>query len=38
MKDLVYDTPVTSEMDLVARTSIAAAKIREMPGILEHIR
>lgn len=38
MKRLVYDTPVNSEMDLVARISIAAAMIRETPGIFENVR
>ncbi|GFY09750.1 DUF4817 domain-containing protein [Trichonephila clavipes] len=38
MKGLVYDTPVVSEMDLVARISIAAARIREMPGVFEDVR
>ncbi|GFW07589.1 DUF4817 domain-containing protein [Trichonephila clavipes] len=38
MKGLVHDTPVVSEMDLVARISIAAARIREMPGVFEDVR
>ncbi|GFX00425.1 transposable element Tcb2 transposase [Trichonephila clavipes] len=38
MKGLVYDTTVVSEMDLVARISIAAARIREMPGVFEDVR
>ncbi|GFX43429.1 transposable element Tcb1 transposase [Trichonephila clavipes] len=38
MKGLVYDTPVVSEMNLVARISIAAARIREMPGVFEDVR
>ncbi|GFX08071.1 transposable element Tcb1 transposase [Trichonephila clavipes] len=38
MKGLVYDTPVVSEMDLVARISIAAARIREMLGVFEDVR
>ncbi|GFX88257.1 hypothetical protein TNCV_1066731 [Trichonephila clavipes] len=38
MKGLVYDTPVVSEMDLVARISIAAARIREIPGVFEDVR
>lgn len=38
MKSLVYDTPVNSAVDLVARISIAAATIRETPGIFEHVR
>ncbi|GFV36331.1 transposable element Tcb1 transposase [Trichonephila clavipes] len=37
-KGLVYDTPVVSEMDLVARISIAAARIRELPGVFEDVR
>ncbi|GFT97666.1 transposase-like protein [Trichonephila clavipes] len=38
MKGLVYDTPVVSKMDLVARISIAAARIRGMPGVFEDVR
>ncbi|GFW42820.1 transposable element Tcb1 transposase [Trichonephila clavipes] len=38
MKGLVYDAPVVSEMDLVARISIAAARIREMAGVFEDVR
>lgn len=38
MKSQVYDTPVTSDMDLVARISITAARILEMPGIFENVR
>ncbi|GFV28720.1 hypothetical protein TNCV_3986701 [Trichonephila clavipes] len=36
-KSLMYDTPVNSEMDLVTRIPIAAAMIRETPGIFEHV-
>ncbi|GFX11908.1 hypothetical protein TNCV_2996921 [Trichonephila clavipes] len=36
-KAKIDDTPVNSEMDLVARISIAAATIREVPGIFELI-
>ena len=38
IKNLVYDTLVNSEMDLVARISIAATMIIETPGIFEHVR
>ncbi|GFW01257.1 DUF4817 domain-containing protein [Trichonephila clavipes] len=38
MKGLVYDMPVVSEMDLVSRIFIAAARIREMPGVFEDVR
>ncbi|GFX38094.1 hypothetical protein TNCV_3836931 [Trichonephila clavipes] len=33
----IDDTLVNSEMDLVARISIAAATIRETPGIFEYV-
>ncbi|XP_054718510.1 ATP-binding cassette sub-family C member 8-like [Uloborus diversus] len=32
---MVYETPVASDMDLVARISVAAANIRETPGVEE---
>ncbi|GFY24441.1 calcium-activated chloride channel regulator 1 [Trichonephila clavipes] len=34
----IDDTPVNFEIDLEARISIAAATIRETPGIFEHVR
>ena len=33
LKAIVYQDPVTPEMELVARLSCAAAKIRETPGV-----
>ncbi|GFY18331.1 uncharacterized protein TNCV_2047371 [Trichonephila clavipes] len=36
MNSLVYDTPVNSEMNLVAQISIAVVTIRETPSIFEH--
>ncbi|GBN31856.1 hypothetical protein AVEN_39273-1 [Araneus ventricosus] len=36
LKSLVYATPVDSDEDLVAR--IAAARVRELPGIFESVR
>ena len=36
MKNLVYDTPVNSDIDLGIRKSIAAIAIHETPGIFEH--
>ncbi|GBM89233.1 hypothetical protein AVEN_45275-1 [Araneus ventricosus] len=38
LKSLVYANPVDSEEDLVARISIAAARVREIPGIFESER
>ncbi|GBO28251.1 hypothetical protein AVEN_44638-1 [Araneus ventricosus] len=38
LKSLVYANPVDSEEDLVARISIAAARVREIPGIFESVR
>ena len=35
MKQLVYDTGVETEEDLVARITVAAGNIADMPGILE---
>lgn len=37
-KDIVYETPVACDMDLVARIAIAAAKIRETAGFFEQVR
>ncbi|GFW79299.1 hypothetical protein TNCV_2477061 [Trichonephila clavipes] len=36
-KATIDDTPVNSEMDLVARISITADTIHETPGISEHV-
>lgn len=38
LKHLVYETPVDSDEDLVARISVAAACVREIPGIFERVR
>lgn len=38
LKHLVYETPVDSDEDLVARISVAAAGVRETPGIFERVR
>ncbi|GBM27685.1 hypothetical protein AVEN_95348-1 [Araneus ventricosus] len=38
LKSLVYATPVDSDEDLVARISVAAASMREIPGIFESER
>lgn len=39
MKSLIYDDgPVDSAEDLVARISVAAATIREMPGVFANVR
>ncbi|CAL1283080.1 unnamed protein product, partial [Larinioides sclopetarius] len=38
LKHLVYETPVDSVEDLVARLSVAAAGVREIPGIFERVR
>ncbi|GBM62951.1 hypothetical protein AVEN_160231-1 [Araneus ventricosus] len=38
LKSLVYATPVDSGEDLVARISVAAARVREIPGIFESVR
>ena len=37
MMNLVYNMPFNSEMELMMQISIAAAMIREMPGIFEHV-
>ncbi|GBN39311.1 hypothetical protein AVEN_54364-1 [Araneus ventricosus] len=34
LKAIIYETPVDSIEDVVARLSIAAANVREMPGII----
>lgn len=38
LKAIIYETPVDSIEDLVARLSIAAASVREMPGIFGTVR
>ncbi|GFW17757.1 hypothetical protein TNCV_1133571 [Trichonephila clavipes] len=38
LRVIIDDMPINSEMDLVARISIAAATIRVTPGIFEHVR
>jgi hypothetical protein len=38
MKSLVYDTPVESEEELVARIAVASGDIAAMPGIFERVR
>ena len=38
MKSWVYETPVLSVEDFPARTSVAAIKLSEMPGIFHCIR
>ena len=38
LKSLVYDTPLESEEELVARISAAAAEVRDMPGLFERVR
>jgi hypothetical protein len=34
----VYETPIDSVEDLVARLSVAAASVREIPGVFEKVR
>ena len=38
MKQLVYETVVETEEDLVARNTVAAGTIADMPGIFERTR
>jgi hypothetical protein len=38
MQSLVYETPVKTQHDLVARIAIAAGTIWEMPGIFERVQ
>ena len=38
MKQLVYETVVETEEDLVARINVAAGTIADMPGIFERTR
>ncbi|GBM18582.1 hypothetical protein AVEN_47964-1 [Araneus ventricosus] len=38
MKSFVYETPVDSAQDLIARIVVAANKINTTPGIFERVR
>ena len=38
MKSLIHETPVESEMDIVAKIVVAVVMIVENPRIFEHIR
>ncbi|GBN09587.1 hypothetical protein AVEN_211233-1 [Araneus ventricosus] len=38
VKSLVYETPVNSAEDLVARIAAAARKVRDTPGIFANVR
>ncbi|GBN72912.1 hypothetical protein AVEN_88546-1 [Araneus ventricosus] len=38
LKGLVYESPIYSDEDLVARISVIAVAIREMPGVFEKVR
>ncbi|GBN38054.1 hypothetical protein AVEN_196045-1 [Araneus ventricosus] len=38
LKSLVYPTPVDSDEDPVARISVDAARVREIPAIFERVR
>jgi hypothetical protein len=38
MQGMVYETPVETQHDLAARIAVAAATIREMPGIIQRIQ
>ncbi|GBM14755.1 hypothetical protein AVEN_72022-1 [Araneus ventricosus] len=38
LESIVYETPVDSDEDLVARISVAAASVRKIPGIYECVR
>ncbi|GBN97017.1 hypothetical protein AVEN_46672-1 [Araneus ventricosus] len=38
LKILVYESPIASDEDLVARISVAAGVIREMSGVFEKVR
>ena len=37
LKGLVYETPVISSEDLVARVVEAAARVRDRPGLFERV-
>jgi hypothetical protein len=38
MQSLVYETPVETQHDLVARIAVAAGTIREMPEIFQRVQ
>ena len=38
MKTLVYEAPVETQQDLVARIQVAAGIIRDRPGIFQRVR
>ena len=38
MKSLVYETPVNSEEELVARIAVAAGDISATPGVFQRVR
>ncbi|GBN74072.1 hypothetical protein AVEN_168703-1 [Araneus ventricosus] len=38
LKSLVYESPIDSDEDLVARISVAAGDVGEMPGVFEKVR
>lgn len=38
IKSMVYESPITSEEDLVARLSVAAGSVRDMPDVLTNVR
>lgn len=38
VKDHVYETPVNSEMELVAWIVAAAGIVRDMPGVFENVQ
>ncbi|GBM71854.1 hypothetical protein AVEN_229352-1 [Araneus ventricosus] len=38
LKSLVYESPIDSDEDLVARISVAAGAVREIPGMFEKVR
>ncbi|GBN20588.1 hypothetical protein AVEN_131532-1 [Araneus ventricosus] len=38
LKSLVHATPFDSDEDLVARISVGAIRVREIPGIFENVR
>jgi hypothetical protein len=38
MQSLVYETPVDTQHELMAKIAVAAGTIREMPGIFQRVR
>ncbi|GBM40710.1 hypothetical protein AVEN_159677-1 [Araneus ventricosus] len=38
LKSFIYESPIESDEDLVARISVAASAIREMSGVFEKVR